>query len=86
MGWIFGIRQRRAMGLTFRNVRKLLEEMQADGDLGEKTNAELAVEVLSNAVNTRPAVFRDAAIYWDKLLAFLEKLISLILKIIGLFA
>ena len=85
MGWIFGIRQRRAMGLSFRDVRKLLEEMGADGDLGEKTNAELAVEVLGNAVNARPAVFRDAAIDWDKLLAFLEKLIPLILKIIALF-
>lgn len=83
--WVFGIRQRREMGLTFGNVRKLLEKMKADEELEGKTNAELAVEVLHNLVDGRPAAFNDPEIDWEKLLTFIEKLIPLILKLISLF-
>lgn len=83
--WVFGIRQRRAMGLTFKNVMGLLKEMNADGDLEDKTMPELAVEVLHNLVDGQPAAFKDPEIDWDSLLAFLEKLIPLIVKILGWF-
>ncbi len=83
--WVFGIRQRREMGLTIRNVKGLLDEMKADGDLEGKTNAELAVEVLDNLLDGKPSAFKDPEIDWDQLLAFIERLVSLILKLIGLF-
>jgi hypothetical protein len=86
MGWVLGFRQRRAMGLTFRGVRTILKEMDAAGELEGKTNAQLAAEVLSRAVDQKPEAFGDPAIDWDAILVFIEKLISLILKIISLFA
>ncbi len=85
MGWILGFRQRRAMGLTFRGVRTILKEMRDAGELEGKSNSQLAVEVLDKALDQKPEAFANPAIDWDAIMAFLEKLIPLILKIISLF-
>jgi len=79
------IRQRREMGLTVANVRKVLVAKQKAGELDGKSTEELAVEVLNELVAANPKAFSDPAIDWDKLIAFIEKLIPLILKIIALF-
>ena len=79
------IKQRRGMGLTVANVRKILVEKQAAGELDGKTVEELSVEVLGQLVAENPKAFADPKIDWDALIAFLEKLIPLIMKIIALF-
>jgi hypothetical protein len=78
-------RQRRAMGLTFRNVRLELKTMQAAGDLEGKDRATVSAEVLDRIVSKNPKAYADPSLDWDAVLAFVERLVALILKIIALF-
>jgi len=78
-------KQRRAMGLTVKNVRTILAAKQAAGELEGRTTEDIAAEVLADLVDQNPKAFADPAIDWDAILAFIEKLIPLILKIIALF-
>lgn len=80
------LRQRRAMGLTFRNIKTVLEKKQAAGEIEGKDASTLAVEVFDELVDANPQAFGDPGIDWDRILEFLEKLIPLILKIIALFS
>ena len=84
------IRERRAMGLTFRNVARVIKELDKSGEITEDTTAEeAAVVVASVLVADSPAAFQNAAIdpdFWDKVLAFLEKLIALILQFWAIFS
>jgi len=79
-------RQRRELGLTFRNVRRLLAEKQKAGELEGRDTAELAVEVFNDLVTENPQAFSDPSLDWDAILAFLEKLIPLIMQLISLFS
>ncbi len=87
-------KQRRAMGVTFRNIRKILGEMQQAGELEGKDSATLAVEVLDRLVTDNPAEFQSAMqvagadwpAFFDALIALIEKLIPLIIKLISLFS
>ncbi len=65
------------MGVTFRNVRRVLEEIDRNG----KSPEELSVEVLGLLLAEAPDAREDAAIDWDRLLAFIEKLIELIIRL-----
>ncbi len=71
------IRQRRRMGVTFRNVRQILKGM----DVNDRSPEELSVEVLGLLLAEAPDAREDAAIDWDRLLAFIEKLIELIIRL-----
>ena len=73
-------RQRRAMGLTFRNVRSTLKTL----DCENKSHAELSVEVMGVLMGQSPSAWKDPAIdweniNWDAIFAFIERLISLIM-------
>jgi len=93
-GPILRILERRRMGLTFRNVVRVLQEMKADGRLTEYSYVDddgrtivdvssLAVGVAGQLSDEKPGDWSD--IDWDAVLAFLEKLIELILKFLPLF-
>lgn len=84
-------RQRRAMGLTVKNVRRILKELDANGELEGKDSAVLAVEVLTQLVEEKPQAFQelqagDWETFLDAILDFLERLIPLIITLIGLFS
>ena len=80
------IRERREMGLTVRNVSRVLQELDKAGEINEETTTEeAAVMVLSVLLADNPAAFQDPAIDWEAILAFLERLIPLILQIIAIF-
>ena len=79
------IKQRRAMGITIRNVRKKVSEMQKAGDLAGMTQSEIAIAVMDNLVADNPKAFGDPGVDWDSVLAFIEKLIPLILKLMAIF-
>jgi hypothetical protein len=82
-----GYRERRALGLTFRNVRRVLDEMDQDGELEGKSSSMLAVEVFDHLVDENPQEFSAVAeVDWDAILDFLTKLIELILKLLILFS
>lgn len=79
-----GIRERRAMGLTFGNLLRIVRDMKADGQLAGKDDSLIAAEVLGRLVQDNAPAFRDPGIDWDALIAFIEKLLPLILMIIEL--
>jgi len=86
-----GFFKRRKLGITFRNVARILIEKQKAGRLEGKDVSVLAVEVADQLVDENPAAFRaevsqrDWASFFEALIAFLEKIIPLILKLIALF-
>ncbi len=81
------IRQRRETGATFRNVRRVLAEMQASGEITEDMDVgTIALLVADHLLSDTPAAFQDPTFDWDAFLDFLERLIPLILKIIALFS
>ncbi len=78
-------KQRRDMGLSIRNIRRVTAELHKTGELQDMTREEVSAAVLDQLMSESPAAFQDAAIDWDNLLAFIERLIPLILKLIALF-
>jgi len=74
-------RQRRKLGLTFRNIRKVAKELNAAGELSpDRTVA--SAQVLAVLTEENPRAFEEeaAAIDWDSLLDFIERLMSIIMK------
>lgn len=80
------LRQRRAMGLTYKNIKTIVERKQAAGELKDIDACCLAVEIAEELFDGNPQAFADPALDWDAILEFLEKLIPFILKIIALFS
>lgn len=78
-------KQRRAMGITIRNIRLKMVEMKQDGRLDGVSQAEVAIMVLNELITDNPQAFADPSIDWDGIIAFIERLIPLILKIMALF-
>ncbi len=85
-------KQRRAMGVTFRNARDVLAEMQQAGEVEDKDSAVLATEILNHLVDKNPAGFQaamqvagaDWVDFIDRLMALIEKWLPLLLKLIAL--
>jgi len=80
------IRERRQLGLTFRNVRRVVKEMDAAGELDRDNPDGIAVQVLERLIQEKPAEFqkvtadRDWASFFDAFLAFLEKILPIIMQ------
>jgi len=85
------IRERRELGLTFRNVRRVLEDLEAEGVLERDDVSGTAVQVLDRLVQEDPDKFitaacegdRDWGAFFESLIAFLERLLPLIIQIFG---
>ncbi len=83
-----GRKQRKAMGLTFRNVRKTIVQLQGTGDITEDmTTEEVSLVVFDFLVEQNPQGFSggDPSRDWDSFFAFLERLVALLLKLMALF-
>ena len=78
------------MGLTFSEVHKALSEMQNAGELEGTDASVLAVEVMERLAVEKPQEWSDLPADWQEfletVLAWLEKIIPFILKIIALFS
>ncbi len=77
-------RQRRKMGLTFRNIRKEVKAMNAEGVLdGDETYTEIAAMAARRLYNANASAFDatadNAGIDWDRIIAIIEKLLPFIL-------
>lgn len=90
---LFRVLQRRKLGLTTPNVVKILQEMKAAGELeqyrtvaGDGTvtvdTSSLAVAVADRLAAEAPEAWQD--IDWDEIIAFLEKLLELLIKYLPL--
>ena len=77
--------QRRRLGVTFVNVARVVREMDAAGELDRDQPDGIALQVMARLQSENPEEFakvmadRDWAAFFDALLAFLEKMLPLIL-------
>lgn len=82
-------RERRAMGGTFRNVRRIMRDMQNEGeDLSDYSAETLALEVRKRLQVENPQAFSDAGAKlgefdWDNFMEWLIGLIQLIMALFG---
>ena len=82
------IRQRREMGATFANCRRIMKQLDSDGALSDDP-AVATTQVASVLLKENPKGFsdaEDAGIDWDNFMEFLEKLIEMIMRIMALFS
>jgi hypothetical protein len=79
--------QRRRLGITPLNMARVAKRLKAENeDFDEWSREEIAAAVLNELMNENPTAFADvAAIDWDGLLAFIERLLPVILQIIAPF-
>ena len=83
----FSFRDFRKMGLRLRDVRQAIGELQAEGVITEDmTKAEVSAEVTNRLMQTHARAFQDPQLDWDSFLAFIERLIPLIMTLISLFS
>lgn len=83
------IRQRRAMGLTVVGVIRAGRELSRRGDITATTDPTAMARLIAEEIAmSNPKAWSDNvdAIDWDAIIAFIERLIPLILKLIELFA
>ena len=81
------LRERRAMGLTLRNVRRTARELAAAGEITrEMSRAEIAAIVADRIAGENPRAFDGLTeIEWDAVLAFIERLLELLIKFLPYF-
>jgi len=78
--------QRRKMGLTFGNCLRVARQLKKDGTLSEDDDV-AAAQIAAELAKENPKGFEGTtAIDWDAILAFIEKLLPLIMQIISMFA
>lgn len=77
-------REARQLGLTIREITSIARELKSAGLLtgDRETDAEM---ILSKAIERNPKAFADPALDWDAILAFIERILPLILTILSLF-
>jgi len=77
-------REARQLGLTIRELATIARELKAQGQLtgNRETDAET---ILTKAIERNPKAFADPSLDWDAILAFIEKILPLILMILSLF-
>ena len=82
----FTHRERKDLGLTFRDLLPEVRAMRRAGTLEGKTSEDVALEILAKRAET-PAfkALPGGEIDWDAVLIWLEKLIALVMKFIAMF-
>lgn len=81
------LRERRALGLTVGNVRRIVLELREKGTTTDDP-ATLSLAVANQLLTENATVYSqlDPAFDWDSFMAFVEKIVELIMKLIGLFS
>lgn len=83
---VLGLRERRQLGLTVANISVALKELKAEGEIDKtSSDSEIAAAVAAKLAEKNPQSFGAAGIDLDAIIAFIEKLLPLILKLIALF-
>jgi len=86
-------REARQIGITFRNVRRILRDLQAEGVLDVDDAAGTSLQVMGRLQNENPKAFasvgttgdRDWGAFLDAVIAFLEKFIPMLIKFMSIF-
>jgi len=81
-------RERRKLGLTVSNVRRIVLDLQKAGQIDPDDTAGTSVAVLNVLLEENQAEFEKLPpqFDWDKLLEAIERIIELVMRIISLFA
>lgn len=85
------LKQRRDLGVTIPNVTRVVRDLRRDGEVDDETShAEIAAAVVARLEKEQPKAFgelakgdRDWASFLEALASFIEKILPLILKLIG---
>lgn len=81
------MRERRDLGITWANCFSKAKELYQAGEItADMSRAEIAATVFSSIAADNPTAFADPQIDWDSILAFIEKILPLILQLIGIFS
>ena len=85
-----GFIERRKLGLTFGNALRVARKLHAEGALVTDDPQMAAAQVAAAMVAENPAAFQAAAgadwgTFFEQLIAFFEKIMPLILKLIEIF-
>ena len=78
-------KKRRKLGLTFNSIRKTVRKLKSNGDLEGLDNAAIAAAVMEKLAADNPKLLGIKDFDWDALLAFIEKLLPIILQLIAIF-
>ena len=78
-------RQRRRAGATIRNLVKAAKALKEAGDLEGLNDSEAAAAIMMKVLEGNEEVLSDPSFDWDGLLAFIERLLPLILQLIAIF-
>ena len=78
-------KQRRAMGITIRNVMGKMREMQRNGELEGKGHSTIAADVMQELIEENPKAFADPSLDFDVILEFIKRLIPIVLMLFTLF-
>lgn len=78
------IRQRRELGLTIPNMLSAIRELRDAGEIDSTTNrAEMAALVAARLEQRNPEAFGAVGLNWEAILAFIEALLPILLKLLG---
>lgn len=82
------LREARKMGLTVNGIGKAVKELKEAGAITEETSdAEVSAMVANHIFAKNSSAWGDpSALNWDSILAFIEKMLPIILKLIDLFS
>lgn len=89
-----GVLERRKLGLTFGNALRIARKLHREGSLVSDDSQSAAAQVAAAMVAENPELFRTAAAdgerdweeFFSALIAFLEKMMPLILQLIEIFS
>jgi hypothetical protein len=77
--------QRRELGLTIPNIARTAKRLKQAGELSEDPDV-AAAQIAAALAGENLQAFDDPSIDWTAILAFIEKLLPLILQIISIFS
>jgi len=77
-------RQRQEMGLTIPAMAKLARKMKKAGKLSSELDI-AAAQILDALVKENPKAFGKPGINWESILAFIEKMLPIILQFLAIF-
>jgi hypothetical protein len=81
------LRDRRRLGLTIPKIARTLQDLQKDGEIEQgMSQSEMAAAVLDRLSAEDPKMYGESALDIDGILAFLERILPLILTLINLFS
>ena len=82
---IINFRKRRKLGLTIPKIAVTAKALKEAGELDGLSREEIAEAIADEIMGASPRAFAELGVDWDSVLAFIEKLLPIILQLIAMF-